>query len=200
MTTTVANKKLTDSILIIGPVRLSYLHVFSPTMNKLRKVEEYSCTLLIPKSPTLECPNPAALVKTIREASEAALVTKFRTVPKKYDHRLLDGDAETNTDGEPKYPGYWFLSARSDADKPAPVLLDRNRKPVLDAGAWVSGDWGNVKISLYAYEHEGKRGVGAGLRAIQFTDKGEPLGSSQTPEEIANEFDALDEELEEDIF
>jgi hypothetical protein len=197
---TVANKKLTDSLLIVGPVRLSYLHVFQPTHNKLRKADEYSCTLLIPKSPTRECPDPGVLVKTIREASEAALVAKFRQLPKKYDHRLLDGDAETNNDGEPRYPGYWFLSARSDVDKPAPVLLDRNRKPVLDASAWVSGDWGNAKISLYAYEHEGTRGVGAGLRALQFTHKGEPLGSSQTPEETANEFDALDEELEEDLF
>jgi hypothetical protein len=188
------SKRLTDSIVIVGPVRLSYLHVFQPVQNKLRKVDEYSVTLLIPKAPTPQCPRPEGILKLLRETSDAVLAAKFKSLPRKYDPRLLDGDAETDNDGEPKYPGYWFLSCRSDADKPAPVLLDRNRRAVLQGGDWVSGDWGNVKLSLYAYEHEGTRGVGAGLRAIQFTHKDEPFGNAQTPEQVAAEFDELEEE------
>ena len=188
-------KKLTDTLLIVGPVRFSYLHVFRPSLNKLRKVEEYSVVLLIPKKPTPECPDPDAIVKAIREASEAALIAEFKEVPRKYAPRLLDGDIETDGDGNLKAPGYWFVSARANADRDPPVLIDAKRRPVVDASAWNSGDWGYCKIKLYGYLFENAKGVGAGLRAIQFIRKGEPLGDSQSLESVQGEFDDVEEDF-----
>lgn len=187
-------KKLTETIVIVGPVRLSYLNVFKPRMNSSRKKEEFSGTFLIPKAPNDFCKDPAALLKGVREVIEAALKEKFKEIPKKYETCLHDGDVETNNDGEPKHPGYWFISSRSDVEYP-PVLIDAKRQPVIDASKWVSGDWGNAKLSFYGYEFEGKRGVSTSIRAVQFTKKDEPFGSSVDAETVAQEFDEVEEDF-----
>jgi hypothetical protein len=187
-------KKLTETIVILGPVRLSYLNVFKPRMNNLRKSEEYSTCLLIPKVPNDKCADPNSLLKSVREVIETALKEKFKEVPKKYETCLLDGDAETDNDGNAKHPGYWFISTRSSVDYP-PVLIDAKRQPVLDATSWVSGDWGNAKLSFFGYEFEGKKGVSTSLRALQFTKKDEPFGATLDPESVAKEFDEVEEEF-----
>lgn len=189
-------KKLneTGTLVILGPVRLSYLSVFKPRMNALRKAEEYSAVLLIPKAANSFCADPAGLLKGIREAIEGALREKFKDIPKKFETCLMDGDVETDNDGEPKHPGYWYLSTRSASDYP-PVLINSKRQPAIDATEWVSGDWGNVKLSFFGYEFEGKKGVSTSLRAIQFTKKDEPFGSSQNPETVAKEFDEVEEDF-----
>lgn len=183
------------TLVIVQNVRLSYLSVFRPRKNALRNgEEEYSCTLLIPKTPNAFCPDPEATLKGIREAAQKTLILKFKATPKKYVDCLLDGDVETDSEGELKHPGYWFIATRAGVGYP-PVLLDAKRTPVLDAKAWVSGDWGNVKLSFFGYEFEGKKGVSAGLRAIQFTKKDEPFGSDQSPESVAKEFDEVEEDF-----
>ena len=184
-------KKITDTIVILGPVRLSYLNVFKPRMNDIRKVEEYSGTLLIPKEANGFNGNPIALLKEIREVIEAALKEKFKEIPKKWETCLHDGDVETNNEGEPKHPGYFYISTRSSTDYP-PVLIDGARKPVIDGKNWVSGDWGYAKLSFYGFEFEGKKGVSTSLRAIQFTKKDEPFGSNADPEAVAAEFDEVE--------
>lgn len=185
-----------DGTLVIVPnVRLSYLSVFHPRKNTLRNnEEEFSATLLIPKAPNTFCPDPLGTLKALREATQKALILKFKEVPKKYADCLLDGDVETDNDGESKHPGYWFISTRAGVEYP-PVLLDGKRAPVLDAKAWVSGDWGNVKLSFFGYDFENKKGVSAGLRAIQFTKKDEPFGSDQSPEATRGEFDEVEEDF-----
>lgn len=184
-------KMITETIGILGPVRLSYLSVFKPRLNTLRKVEEYSAVLLIPKAPNNFCADPMAMLKSIREVIEKALKEKFKEIPKKWETCLLDGDVETDNEGEAKHPGYWFISSRSAVEYP-PVLIDAKRNPVLSATDWVSGDWGNVKLSFFGYEFEGKKGVSTSLRAIQFVAKDEPFGTSQNPETVAKEFDEVE--------
>lgn len=180
-------KKLTETIVIAGPVRLSYLNVFTARENKLRKAKEFSCTLLFPKGDAAT----EGKLKDIREVMNKALVEKFKEIPKKYETCLHDGDLVTDNDGNPKHPGYWFISTRAGEEYP-PVLIDSKRQPVIDSKAWVSGDWGNVKLAFYGYEFEGKKGVSTGLRAIQFVKKDEPFGASSDPESVANEFDEVE--------
>jgi hypothetical protein len=189
-------KKLNESgtLVILQNVRLSYLTVFKPRMNALRKVEEYSTVLLIPKEPNTFCPDPVGNLKGIRETILVALKEKFKEIPRKYETCLLDGDVETDNDGEFKHPGYWFIATRAGAEYP-PVLIDSKRQPVIDAKDWVSGDWGNVKLSFFGYEFEGKKGVSTSLRAIQFTRKDEPFGSNQSPEATAAEFDEVEDDF-----
>lgn len=194
MNAPVKTKALTDTMLIIGPVRFSYLKVFRPELNKLRKEEEYSVTLLVPKAPVPECPNPGAILKAVREACDAALIAEFKEVPKKYSPRLLDGDVETDGEGVAKAPGYWIIATRADVQHP-PILLDQKRAPVIDGKEWVSGDWGYAKVAFYGYTFENAKGVGGGIRAIQFAFKGEPLGDSQSLASVQGEFDDVEEDF-----
>lgn len=174
---------------IIGPVRLSYLSVFKPRANNLRGGKlEYSAVLLIPKADSEFCPNAKGVLQQTAELVKAALSEKFGPSVPKWENPVKDGDDETDSEGNPKYPGYWFVSVRCDEEFP-PVLIDGNRKQVFSG--WQSGDWGMVKVSFYGYEFERKKGVGAGLRAIQFLKHDEPLGSSNDPSIVANEFDEV---------
>ena len=185
-------KKITDTLVIFGPCRLSYLSVFSPRLNNMNGKEEYSAVLLIPKEPTEFCKDPKAVGKFVTEAIKAALAEKFGKEPPKWSNPLKDGDTETNNDNQPKHPGYWFLPVSAKAEYP-PVLIDGKRNTAKPEHGWVSGDWGVVKVNFFAYEFEGKKGVSAGLRALQFLYKDEPFGSASSPEAVAAEFDEVDD-------
>ena len=171
------------SVGIIGPVRLSYMHVFEPRANNFKDgKEEYSLTMLLPKEPNEFCPDPKAIGAQIMGYVKAALLKKFGKEPGKWANPLKDGDVETDAEGNPKYPGYWYCNAKSDEK---PILIDGYCEPVV--GGWQSGDWARVKVNFYGYDRE-SRGVGAGLRCIQFVAKDEAFGEDRSPEAIAKEF------------
>jgi len=177
MATETKPKPATEAV--VGPVRLSYLAVFKPRHNEMKGVEEFSAVLLIPKEPNSFCKDPKGVGKAVKGLIDGALESKFGKAPAKWDNPLKDGDVETNNDGEPKHPGYWYVNTRANLDYP-PALIDGKRNKVFDG--WQSGDWGFAKLKAYAYEFEGKKGVGLGLRAIQFTRHDEPFGSSDPTE------------------
>ncbi len=166
----------------IGPVRFSYLTVFRPRLNpnKEPQVSEFSVVLMIPKEPNQFCPDPKSVGKKISELVKETLAAKFPTTPVKWDNPLKDGDEESDGQGNPKFPGYWFVRA-SCRDEFPPLLVDGDRQPVT--GGWQSGDWGKVLIQCYGYDQKGNKGVGVGLRGIQFLKHDEPLGTaSVTPD------------------
>lgn len=179
-------KKLTETVVIIGPARISYANVFKPRHNDLSKKDEYSCVLLIPKTANDKMPDPATEVKELRASIKAAVESKFPGIDKtKWDNPLKDGDIETNDEGEPKFPGYFFIRAKACAEYP-PLVIGPDRSPV--GGGWDSGDWAKVKVSLYAWEFAAKKGVSAGLRAVQFVFHDEKFGGG------GNSIDGFDEE------
>ncbi len=175
---------------IVGTVRFSYLYVHEPRKNELKNnEEEFSVTVLIPKTANEFCQDPDSVKKKIGGLMKEAAADKFGDkLPSNLQLPLKDGDVELTSNGEPKQPGYWYVKAKCSFK---PVLIDGYRNPVEDKDAWVSGDWGNVKLSFYGYDQAGNKGVSCGLRAIQFTRKGEPLASSD-PKAIANEFDLVE--------
>lgn len=163
---------------VIGPVRFAYLTAFKPRENAMRGGEmEYSVVALIPKLPNEYCKDPKAIGKRVQELIQEALAAKFTAAPPKWETCLKDGDKETNSDGQPKHPGYWFIPARCGAEYP-PLCVDGHQQAVT--GGWTSGDWGNVKLSFFGYEFQGKKGVSAGLRGIQFLFHDEPFGGGGT--------------------
>lgn len=163
-----------SEVTLIGPVRLSYLSVFKPRKNDLNGEMEYSVRLLIPKTPTDKCPNPKALAKIAADAIKAAAVAKLGDKISNYDNPLRDGDTELDANDNPKEPGYWYINAKAKEDYP-PDLLNASRIPATAEMGWQSGDWGKVALTFYGYDQK-KKGVGCGLRGIQFLYKDEALG------------------------
>lgn len=173
-------KRINEREVIVGPVRLSYLNVFTPKVNDLKDgAKEFSAVLLFPKENCAEQPKAVEEVNELRAALKAAVFAKWGDKPPaKLRNPIRDGDEETDSQGEPKAPGYWFMNVSAKEMYP-PLLVDGTRQEVR--GGWNSGDWGNVQVSIFAYDQKGNRGVSAGLRAIQFTHKGEAIGSGGAP-------------------
>ena len=164
-----------NSIIIVGPVRMSYAHVFEPRHNDLSEKDEYSCVCLIPKEANAFCADPKGEIKKIADmvkavAAEAGLKGEWR-------NPFKDGDKETNANGEPRHPGYWFISAKTGADY-APMVIDHRRVPIGKDSGYQSGDWAKVKIKVAAYDAKVNKGVTAYLQAVQWLHKDEPFGGN----------------------
>lgn len=170
---------------IIGPVRLAYLFVHEPRVNNLEpdKEPQFETTLLIPKQASEFNPEPEKTLEKMKRLVQEAYHEFFgNKTPQDPKNPLRDGDLVTNSQGDPKFPGYYFVKTSAQFK---PLLIDGFRNAVTDKDTFVSGDWGNVKVSCYGYDRAGNRGVSVGLRGIQFTRKDKPLGSGgTTPEEF----------------
>jgi hypothetical protein len=169
---------------IFGPVRLSYLNGFKARKNvKRQNALEYSVVALIDKS-------DEKMLDFVDEQIDHALKTVFGKVIPKFATCLLDGDKETDDDGDSRAPGCMYISTRAEVDQP-PLLYKPNSQVPLDssnATDWVSGDWGYIKLDFFGYDNE-NRGVSTRWKALQFCAKDDPFGNSvQDPDKVAGEF------------
>jgi len=176
------------STVIFGPVRLSYFNGFKARKNKKRNnVEEYSVVALIDKS-------DGKMLDFIEDHIDHALETVFGKVLPKFATCLLDGDKETDDDGDPRAPGCMYISTRAEIDQP-PLLYKPNSQVPLDSGYatdWVSGDWGYIKLDFFGYDNE-NRGVSTRWKALQFSAKDDPFGNAvQDPDKVAGEFGSVE--------
>lgn len=175
---------------VVGPVRFSYLYVHEARANNLEPDEppKFETTLLVPKVANDFCPNPEATLAKIKSLVKEAADDFFNGKPPAgAKNPIKDGD-EPTANGEGKFPGYWFVKTSAQYQ---PLLIDGYRNKVTDKEAWVSGDWGNVKVACFGYDSRGNKGVSVGLRGIQFTRKDVPFGSGGTS---PDEFDIVEGE------
>lgn len=170
-----------------GKVRFSFCHIFEPQTPVGGGDPKYSVTLLIPKSDT-------ATLQKIKEAmAEAA--DKFRerngsaSLPAKPNHTLHDGDG-TRDSGDPYGPeckGCYVITVSS---KQKPLILDNMKNEITDSTEVYSGCYGRASINFYGYNQAGKKGISAGLLAIQKLHDGEPFGTVGS----ADDFDEYEDD------
>jgi len=188
MSTTTTQEQSTK--IVIGPVRLSYLHVWEPASIEEGQDKKYSASLIIPKS-------DKAIIKQITDAVEAAKqqgkASKFGgKIPANLKLPLRDGDNERPEDEA--YAGSYFLNASA---KTKPGIVDKNRQPILAQDEVYSGCFGYVSITFYPFDKAGNKGVAVGLNHIMKVKDGEPLGGRSTAEndfanvEIGNDDDLM---------
>lgn len=138
-----------------------------------------------------------ACIDKFGEKAGQKLFDRIIDNPEKCCYR--DGDEYTDDEGKVRdgYEGNWYIAANS---LKKPLLIDRARDEVgEEEGLIISGNYANVKIDIYAYEHKKSksRGVTAQLMGIQFVAEGEPLGGGGRRAN-ADDFDELDEDDEDD--
>ena len=160
---------------ILGPVRISYAHLFTPTAMDENSEKKYSVSLIIPKS-------------------EKKMITKFAGVmPKKFKNETLrDGD-EDRPDDE-VYANSYFINASC---KTAPQVVGKDRKPVMDESEVYSGCYCYVSVNFYPYNVNGNKGIAAGLNNVMKARDGEPLGGRESAE---NDFAGIEIEDDDDDF
>ena len=159
---------------VTGEVRISYEHLLQPhSMSGKDEDAKYSATLLIPKTDTA---TKARLDAAIQAAIQEGLAGKWGgakllqpPVP------LYDGDG-VRPNGEPFGPecaGHWVMTASS---KQQQEIVDLSLNPILNPTEVYSGMYARVSINFFAYNSNGKKGVGP----VQKTRDGEPLGGRVT--------------------
>lgn len=184
------NIQATNTKVVTGLVRFSYVHAFTPWAGDANQDPKYSVCILIPKSDT-------TTLKAIKSAIEAAklngkskLADKNGRFPMNLKLPLRDGDAERPD--QPEYVGNYFLNASS---KQKPGIVDNRRQEILDQTEFYSGCYGRASLNFYAFAVNGNKGVAVGLNNLQKLKDGEPLGGVRSRAED----DFTDVEMEDDF-
>lgn len=157
---------------VTGKVRASYVNVFSPRLNELNGKEEFSMSVLIPKE-------DKETSTKLKAAMEAAIAAKWPNKPPAgLQKPVHDGDGEKPNGGEygEECRGHWVLNVKSNK---RPGIIDASMNDVLDPNEFQSGDFCRVSLGAYAYDNM-RRGVSFGLNNIQVLAKGDPLGGTRT--------------------
>jgi hypothetical protein len=171
---------------VTGKVRLSFCHLFEPQVPLSGGDPKYSVTLLIPKS-------DAATVGKIQAAMEEA-ADNFRkkngsaSLPARPVNPLHDGDG-LKDNGDPYGPecrGHYVLSVSCRATQ-KPVVVDAAGNAILDPAEVYSGCYGRASINFYGYSNV-KKGIGAGLLAVQKLHDGEPFGTVGSADDFNDGF------------
>lgn len=159
---------------VTGEARLSYVHLFQPRANQNDPTAEpkYGVTLLIPKSDAATFQRIQAALQVAIEAGVSGCWKGAR--PPQPSIPIHDGDGLKQT-GLPygdECKGHWVIEANS---KQAPQVVDMACNPILNQSEVYSGMYGRVSFRLFPYNNR-KIGIGCGLRNVQKTRDGEPLG------------------------
>ena len=97
-------------------------------------------------------------------------------LPANPSHTLHDGDG-VRPGGDPfgaECRGHYVITVSS---KQKPTIVDIAGRDILDAAEVYSGCYGRASINFYGYNSAGKKGISAGLLAIQKLYDGEPFGT-----------------------
>ena len=169
---------------VIGVVRLSYVHAFQPEAVGNNTDKKYSVSLIIPKSNT-------ALVNQIKvaitNAFNAGVGIFGGKAPAKgtWKNPLRDGDIERPDDEA--YKDSYFINASSKT-APGVVKLNPTGNPkyiTIDAAhsdELYSGCYGYVSVNFFAFNNSGNKGIAAGLNNILKVKDGDFLGGRATAE------------------
>lgn len=165
----------TDTKVVTGEVRFSYVHVFQPREDDNGQ-ERYSMCILIPKT-------DKATLDKIRRAVEAAKQLGVQTkwggkLPANLKMPLRDGDAERPDDEA--FKGHFFINCNS---RTKPGIVDAQLNEILDPSEVYSGAYGRVSVNFYPYDHKGNRGIACGLNNVQKLRDGDYLGGRSRPED-----------------
>lgn len=187
--------------LMLKRVRMSNLFVYEPSepLEEGQKAK-YRGRFILENSKQDEAIRDAILEACTDKFGDKAgqkLFDKIIDNPEKCCYRDGDDNTDDNGDVRDGFEGNMYIAANS---LKKPLMIDRARDEVgEDEGLIMSGNYANVKIDIYAYEHKKSKakGVTAQLMGIQFVAEGEPLGGGGR-RATTDDFDELDEDDDDD--
>lgn len=184
-------KTNSDTKVVTGRVRLSYVHLFQPHAQNEGQEPKYSCVLLIPKE-------DKATMRKIRAAQQAALeagkTSRFNgSIPKNWKDTVHDGDEDADLERNPEMEGHYYLTVSS---KTKPGIVDRDVQPILDSNEVYSGCYARASINAFAFNTQGNKGVSFGLNHVQKLADGDFLGGRSKAED---DFDAVEDDEDDDL-
>lgn len=184
-----------------GKVRVSYLNWKTPKASMNPGGEpKYSAALLLPKTDetgTLKALKAAAIHAGVEKYGTAEKVTEMlRTGVLRSPFR--DGDQENaKREAQGKRPheewkGVVFVNVSSTD---APQVVDRNKRPIVNAAEFRSGDFALAHVNAFCYAKGGNTGISFGINAgFQKVESGPPLGNRKDAQDA---FDSVEGDEEE---
>ena len=166
-----------NTSIVVENVRLSYVHLLKPYGRDPQAKQKYNVTILMPKT---DVEGKQKIDAAIAAATRNGLANKWNgTAPAKVPTPVWDGDGLTQNGNHfgPECKGCWVFAASTPADKPVDVV-DGQMNRIIDATQVYSGIYANVCVNFFAYNYQGKKGIGCGLGPVQKVRDGEPLGGS----------------------
>jgi hypothetical protein len=104
-----------------------------------------------------------------------ALLVKNGKVAFKHEHYTNKKTGEVYAG----YEGMWDLGARTPADKPAPTVFDRDRKPVTArSGVVYGGCYVDASVDIWAQDNQFGRRINATLLGVRFWRKGDAFSGA----------------------
>jgi hypothetical protein len=159
--------------------RLSYPHLLKPNDGGNFPSGKYETGFIIDKSEDI-----SHLQKEVDRILKEEF-PKLKSVSQLKHQPIKDGDA----DG--KYPGSWFIKAKSTRK---PKVVDYDPKHAMeDEDEIYGGQNAKISINFFAYDAKGTKGIGVGLGNVQILRGGERFGgtgSSNPADEFTNEYDS----------
>lgn len=179
-------KILNDTSMVIGPVRLSYTHLFQPyAMPGSTEPGKYMTVVLIPKG---EKKVLEAIDKCMEAAKRAGITSKWGgREPKSLDTPLRDGDDREDE----VFHGHYYFNAKC---KTRPGVVDKHRAPIVDEEEIYSGVWAYVSVSFFPYDVNVKRGIAVGLNNVMKFKDDDRLGGRSSAESDFADIDPVTDE------
>lgn len=174
-------EQITDSIVLTPEFRVSFPYVLTgqeQVRDDGKKVTKYSVCLLFPKGADL-----SLLVKMV----EKCMADKFGPDKSKWPKiRLPFRDQADKADKWKGYePGAYYFTATSN-EKPGVVgpeaTADGKPRRITEPSEFYAGCYAVATVNAFYYKTKGNEGIGIGLRNIQKTREGEPLGNRASAE------------------
>lgn len=174
MSTDLSKGELKSNGTVLTPeFRVSFAWVFKPQKSDdPTKAPKYSVTMLFPKNADLS---------HLKKAAMDVMIDKFG--PDKSKWPTVRSPFRDQKDKADKFKGYepgnTFITATS---KDQPGLVDAMVQKIINPSEFYSGCYAVATVNAFYYENKGNKGVSFGLRNIQKTRDGEPLGNRSNPE------------------
>lgn len=187
----------TDTKVITGKCRTSFVHIFEPSAIDEKSEKKYSMRLIIKKSDkeTVEAIKRAQ--KNAAEAGKAKLAGRGGKLPSDLKLALRDADEEGLSEEFPELEGCYFVNATS---KNKPGIIGRRKEPITDESKIYSGCFVRASLNFYAFNTNGNKGIACGLNNVQFWDDGDYLGGRASADSDFDELDDLPMDDDDDMF
>ena len=165
----------TTATIITGKrTRLSYANLFEPKSFDGQK-PVYSVSLIIPKDDTHTLDMINSAIVAAYENGSGKLRGNSRTTPAldAINLPLNDGDAKRPND--PVYRNCYYINAKNQEQ---PKLFGLDGEEVMSRSELYSGCYARCKITFYAYNRNGNKGIACSLIGLRKAADGQPLGGS----------------------
>lgn len=162
--------------IIFGPVRLAFVNLLEAKEGPNGEKAKYSTKCIFEKN---------ADTSSLKRIMAAAAKKKWGDdIPKGLRNPIRDGD-EVTWSG---FADHDFITASLNPDFGRPGVVDKNLNPIINREDLYPGCWAYVKISAYAYDSTGNKGVSFNVHHVMKSGDDERLDGGESAEMAFKDF------------